>query len=204
MAPPTFLESFATFFSQDSGTTKWTFILGCLIAIWGLWRLQRLKPVASDSGNYLQTSFRDGVDPITLHAEEDLEIIQNQVAELHQRQVLWSLPFWVTTLILLFVNGGTLGNPTFMGISDLWLMGITLGTYIIFTCVYWRCPACNAQLPRHHARITCDKCGLQLTNTKVSYAGPRTDEDGNPEEKEEETIAQIQEGVMTSRLIETD
>ena len=116
--------------AQDSSSTKWTFILGCLIAIWGLWRLQRVRPPAADDGNYLQSAFRDGVNPLSLHSGEDLEIIHNKVGELHQRKILWSLPFWITTLILLFVNEGTLGNPTFLGISDLWLMGITLGADI--------------------------------------------------------------------------
>lgn len=150
-----------------------SFVIGGAAACWGIWFLHRKRPAPFGNAEFLRSAYRDGVDPKSFHSEIDLEEIQKEVLIRRQRNILWSLPFWFTTLWFLIVGKGELGGPTLFGVSNLWLMGLTLGVFWLQRYFYWRCPPCDAFLPKFHSRLFCPKCGIALSGKKIDLSALR-------------------------------
>ncbi len=132
-------------------------LVGC-----GLQYLERSRPRIAGDAQALRTAHRVGQPLSVLHSDETLSGFQFQAQRRHQRKLLWSLPFWMTTLWFLVLGKGQFDSIGLFGISNLWLMGMTLAGYFVYCYFHWRCPACDAHLPRYHARLTCNECGAPL------------------------------------------
>jgi hypothetical protein len=160
-------------FGLSRGESSIFMTLGAAVAFLGACVMRRSRPQATGNGNFLQSSFKEGVNPHDLYSKSQLAELQIETQKRHQKCLLWSLPFWFTTLWFLIIGKGELGGATLFGISNLWLMALTLGIFFLHRFYYWCCPACDAHLPKHSSRIICDKCGVILSGNTSVYSKSR-------------------------------